>query len=112
MNDKHYQSGHLAGLRRFAVAITLFTILGHTWFGFEQSYAQPLVALAAAYSTQLFLETLEAWSYRRRPRFLGGGIRCFCDFLLSAHISGLAVAMLLYANSRLWVMAFAAAASI
>ncbi len=34
------------------------------------------------------------------------------DFLLSAHISALAVAMLLYANDRLWVVAFATAVAI
>ncbi len=34
------------------------------------------------------------------------------DFLLPAHITGLAVAMLLYANDRLWPIAFASAAAI
>ena len=34
------------------------------------------------------------------------------DFLLSAHISALAVSMLLYYSDRLWVVAFAAAVSI
>jgi Na+-translocating ferredoxin:NAD+ oxidoreductase RnfD subunit len=39
-------------------------------------------------------------------------VRDFTDFLLSAHISGLAVAMLLYANERLWPVVFATAAAI
>ena len=42
--DTHSKPDQLGGLRRFAVAITIFTLLGHLWFGFEQSYAQPLVA--------------------------------------------------------------------
>lgn len=101
----------LAGLRRFAVAITLLNILGHTVFGFEQSFAQPFVAVAAAYSMELIVELANAWAGKRRPVFLGG-VRNAVDFLLSAHISGLAVAMLLYANDRLWVVAFAAATAI
>lgn len=111
MNDKHYSASRLAGLRRFAVAITILNVLGHTALGFEQSFAQPLVALISAYATQLLLEAVDAWSNRRPPRFVGGWWR-LVDSLLSAHISGLAVAMLLYANDRLWVIAFAAAGAI
>ena len=65
--------------------------------GFEQAWATPLVALAAAYGTELLLETVDAWAKARRPRFLGSP-RMFVEFLLSAHISGLAVGMLLYSN--------------
>jgi hypothetical protein len=101
----------LAALRRFATAITILNILGHTVLGFEQSLAQPIVSLLAAYSTELLLETLLAWKQGRRPRFLGPGTT-FIDFMLSPHISGLAVAMLLYANDRLLPIAFAAAAAI
>src|SRR3974390_1475098 len=101
----------LAGLRRFAVAITILNLLGHFAFGFEQSYAQPLCALAAAYLMELLLETVDAQFNQRRPRFLGG-VRAFADFLLSAHITGLAVAMLLYSNERLWPTIFAAAAAV
>jgi len=104
-------SSRLAGLRRFAFAITLLNVLGHTVLGFEQSWAQPLVALAAAYSTELLLETVSAWAERRRARYRAGP-RVMVDFLLSAHISGLACAMLLYANSRLWPVAFAATCAI
>jgi hypothetical protein len=101
-----------AGLRRFAIAISILNILGHTVFGFEQSWATPFVALAAAYSTEMLLELVEARVSHRSPRFLGGGPVRFIDFLLSAHIGGLAVGMLLYANQRLWPVAFAAAAAI
>lgn len=101
----------LGGLRRFALAITVFNILGHVWFGFEQSYAQPLVSLASAYATQLLLDTLEAWVQRRRPRFTQS-LGALVTSLLSAHISALACAMLLYANEHLWVVAFASSTAI
>ncbi len=102
------QADRLGGLRRFAVAITVLNILGHTWFGFEQTWAHPLVGLATAYSCELLLELIDASSGRRSPRF-AGGVRQFVDFLLPAHITGLAVAMLLYTNDRLWPVAFGTA---
>jgi hypothetical protein len=110
-DDRWQGPDRLGGLRRFAVAITVLNVLGHTLFGFEQSWAQPLVALATAYSVELLLELVEARLVRRAPRFLGGAGKLM-DFLLSSHISGLAVAMLLYANERLAVIVFATAAAI
>jgi len=101
----------LGGLRRFAIAISILNILGHTVLGFEQSWAQPLVALATAYSLELLLEVLNCWSNGRKPAFTGS-LRSFIDFLLPAHISGLAVGMLVYANDRLWVVAFAVSVAI
>lgn len=101
----------LGGLRRFAIAISILNILGHTVLGFEQSWAQPLVALATAYSLELLFEVLNCWSTGRKPAFTGG-LKNFVDFLLPAHISALAVGMLTYANDRLWVVAFAAAVAI
>ena len=102
----------LAALRRFATAITILNVLGHTVLGFEQSLAQPVIALLAAYSTEILLEWLLARRLGCRPRFLGRGPTGLIDFLLSAHISGLAVAMLLYANDRLLPVAFAAVVAI
>ncbi len=96
----------LGGLRRFALAITALNVLGHTVFGFEQSWAQPLVALATAYTVELLLEAVDAWASGRSSRFTGS-LRDRVDFLLPAHITGLAVAMLLYANERLWPVVFA-----
>ncbi len=110
-NNTWYQSQRLAGLRRFAIAITFLNILGHTILGFEQSWAQPLVALATAYSVELLLETIDAWINRQQPRFIGS-FSNFIDFLLPAHITALAVAMLLYANERLLPIAFATAVAI
>jgi hypothetical protein len=106
------RADRLGGLRRFAIAITVLNILGHTFFGFEQSLAHPLVALASAYSTELLLEFIDARFNRRPLRFMGGGARRFVEFLLSAHITGLACAMLLYSNERLGPVAFAAVVAI
>jgi Na+-translocating ferredoxin:NAD+ oxidoreductase RnfD subunit len=105
------RTNRLAGLRRFAVAISLLNILGHTILGFEQSWAQPLVALVTAYSLEILLEWVDAWVNRRTPRF-AGSFGQLVDFLLSAHITGLAIAMLLYANERLLLIAFATAVAI
>ena len=106
------QDLRLAALRRFAFAITLLNVLGHTVLGFEQSWAAPLVGVATAYAAELLLETLLAWQQGRRPRYLGGGGVGAVDFLLSAHITGLAVSMLLYTGERLAPIAFAAAVAI
>jgi hypothetical protein len=101
----------LAALRRFAAAITILNLLGHTVLGFEQAWAHLAVSVATAYAMELLLESVDAWAGHRRPRFLGG-FGNLVKFLLSAHITGCAVAMLLYANSRLLPVAFAAAVAI
>ena len=98
--DKQYKPDQLGGLRRFALAITVFNLFGHVWFGFEQSYAQPLASIASAYVTQLVLDALGAWAQKRRPAFTRG-FGALVNSLLSAHISALACAMLLYANDRI-----------
>ena len=100
----------LPALRRFAAAITILNILGHIVFGFEQSWAQPTVALASAYATELALEIVGARAAGRQARFIGGW-RTFVDSLLSAHITGLAVAMLLYSSDQVGPIAFAAVAA-
>jgi hypothetical protein len=109
--DRWYGGDRLAGLRRFAVAITVLNVLGHTVLGFEQSWAQPLASLVAAYATELLLEAVDARAAARRPKYAGGW-RVLADFLLPAHISGLAVAMLLYANDRVAAVVFASVAAI
>jgi enediyne biosynthesis protein E5 len=100
-----------AALWRFATAITLLNILGHTYLGFEQSWAQPVGGLVTAYTLEIVLELLDAWASHRWPRFLGGW-RDFISHMLPAHITGLAVPMLLYANDRLWPIAMATAIAI
>ncbi len=113
MTERPAQSScnRLATLRRFAAAITILNVLGHTVLGFEQSWAQSLVALGVAYSVEILLEVVAAWS-EGRPRHFSGGIAKVVDFLLPAHISAMAVSMLLYANDRLAPIAFAAAVAI
>lgn len=101
----------LGALRRFATAITILNILGHTVLGFEQSWAHPIVGVLAAYAAEIFFELLICRQQGRRPRFLAGGTAPI-DFLLSAHISGLACSMLLYSNERLMPIAFAAVVAI
>ena len=112
VNEAGKRADRLGGLRRFAIAITVLNILGHAFFGFEQSLAQPIVALVSAYSVELLLEFIDARCNRRPLRFLGGGPRKFIEFLLSAHITGLACAMLLYANERLGPVIFASVVAI
>jgi Na+-translocating ferredoxin:NAD+ oxidoreductase RnfD subunit len=102
----------IAALRRFGTAITALTILGHALLGFEQGYAHPLVALGIAYSVEILLELIDAAASGRRVAFRGGGAVRLIDFLLPAHITGLACAMLLYPNERLWPVAFAAAVGV
>ena len=101
----------LAALRRFAITISVLNLLGHTVLGFENSWAQMVVAVLTAYFTELFLEIVDAWASKRTPRF-AGGITNFLDFLLPAHISGLAVSMLLYTGGLLLPFAFASAVAI
>lgn len=96
----------LVALRRFAGAITLLNVLGHTWFGFEQSWAQPLAAVLAGYLAELLLEGLDARARGARPRFAGSASALF-HFLLPAHITGLACSMLLYPNERIAPVVFA-----
>ncbi|MEQ9670292.1 MAG: hypothetical protein RLO19_18325 [Coleofasciculus sp. G2-EDA-02] len=66
-NTNGYKLIRLAGLRRFAIAITFLNLLGHTVLGFEQSWAQPLIALFTAYSTELILELIDA-KVNQRPQ--------------------------------------------
>jgi Na+-translocating ferredoxin:NAD+ oxidoreductase RnfD subunit len=101
----------LTALRRFAVSITAFTVLGHLLLGFEQSYLTPVVALATAYLLSLVLEQADAWAQRRPARWRGS-FTDLVNFLLPAHIAALACAMLLYANQRLWPTVFAVTVAI
>src|SRR5262245_8551014 len=102
---------HLTALKRFAIAITVLNMLGHTVLGFEQAWLHPVVALGAAYGTELLLECVGCLFLRRTPRFVGSFSRLVI-FLLPAHISGLAVSMLLYPNKNFLVIAFAAVVAI
>lgn len=97
------------GLRTSATLATVFTILGHTVFGFEQPVAQVFVALATGYTCALFFEWVDARACGITPGYAGGGWRKVVDFLLSAHMTSITLSFLLYFNQRLWIMALAVA---
>ena len=102
----------LAALRRFAVTITVLNLLGRSVLGFENSWAQMVVALLAAYATEIILELVDAGANKKGPRFSDGGVTNFVDFLLPAHISGMAISMLLYCGDLLLPFAFASVVAI
>ena len=102
----------LAALRRFAITITVLNLLGRTILGFENSWAQMFVALLMAYFAEIVLELVDAFANKKTPRFMGSGVTNFIDFLLPAHISGMAVSMLLYCGDLLLPFAFASAVAI
>lgn len=96
----------ITALKRFAISITIFNIFGYTVLGFEQPWLWPLMALAVGYSLEIALEVIGARVEDRQPRFLGDGVRGFVEFLFPAHITSLAVNMLLYANDQPWPVIF------
>lgn len=93
-------------LRRFALSITAFTVVGHLLLGFEQSPATPLAAVATSYALALLLERLDSWARDKTPEY-AGGLPNLLTFLLPPHITALACAMLLYGNASLWPYLFA-----
>ncbi|MDT0263238.1 enediyne biosynthesis protein UnbU [Jatrophihabitans lederbergiae] len=93
-------------LRNFALSITIFNVFGYALLGFEQPYMWPVFALLTGYAVEITFELISAWAYQRRPRFLGGGPRGIYEFLLPAHITALAVNMLLYANNQILPVIF------
>ena len=95
----------------FASLITIWTILGHTVLGWEQSPATPVVGVATAVVVTLILEWVRAWSRDETPLFLRDR-QSLVSLLLPALIPGLAVAMLLYPNERLMPIVFASTLSI
>lgn len=97
------------GVLPFAIAITALNLLGHLWLGFEQPWATPFVAVGTAYACELAIEVaINGWHGAR----FRGSWRHLLHFLLPAHISGLAVGMLLFAGENFVVIAFAAAVAI
>jgi hypothetical protein len=93
-------------LRNFAISLSVFNIIGYAYLGFEQPWLWPFLAIATGYTTELVLEAISAWSEGRAPRYKGKGMRGLYEFLLPAHITSLAVNMLLYANDLWWPVMF------
>ncbi|WP_328646768.1 enediyne biosynthesis protein [Amycolatopsis sp. NBC_00348] len=96
----------ITALRRFAISITIFNILGYTVLGFEQPWIFPFVALAVSYTTEIVLETINARVTNRPVRYRGGGFKGLVEFLFPAHITALALNMLTYVNDHIWAMIF------
>ncbi|WP_435623183.1 hypothetical protein [Flagellimonas sp.] len=105
------QNNRIKALQRFALAISVLNIAGFTFLGFEQSYAHPILSLATAYFLEILFEIIEAKNQGRDFKFAGGAKK-FINFLLPAHITALAVAMLLYTNQQFEVQIFATAFAI
>jgi len=98
---------HITALRRFAISISAFNIAGYIFLGFEQPWIWPIVAVATGYTVEILLELIGARVEGRAPRFQGGGVKGMMEFLYPAHITSLALNMLIYVNDRIWVMMFA-----
>ena len=97
----------ITALRRFAISMSIFNVVGFWLLGFEQPWLWPLIALATGYSVEIVLEAIGAVAEKRPARFRGGGPLGLVNFLLPAHITSLAVNMLIYVNDRVLVMIFA-----
>jgi hypothetical protein len=93
-------------LKRFAMSMSIFNILGYTVLGFEQPWIWPFIALATGYTVETVLEAVAAMVDGRAPRYRGNGWRGVMEFLLPAHITSLAMNMLIYVNDQVWVMMF------
>ncbi len=102
----------IKALRNFAISITVFNIFGYTVLGFEQPWLWPFVALATGYTLEIVLETVGARAEGRVPRYLGNGPRGLIQFLYPAHITSLAVNMLIYVNDQILVLMFGVAIAI
>ena len=95
----------------FAILLIVWTIVGHLFLGFEQSYAHSIAGMVSAMATQLLLEWVDSIATKRPARFAGGIVN-FLNFMPPAIITGLACAMLLYPNDRIAPIVFASVLSI
>lgn len=102
----------ITALRRFAISISILNIVGYTLLGFEQPWLYPFIALATAYATEIWLEAIGARVQDRPARFRGNGFKGLAEFLLPAHITGLALNMLIYTNTRWQVVVFGVAVAV
>lgn len=93
------------GLRTSATLATVFTIFGHAWFGFEQALAHVGTALLAGYASALLFEYVDARAMGRKPGWTGGGPLKLVDWLLSAHMTSITMAFLMYTADHYLVLA-------
>jgi Na+-translocating ferredoxin:NAD+ oxidoreductase RnfD subunit len=106
-NPRH----RLFALWYFTSLMTLWNVVGHTVLGFEQSWAAPIVAIAASVVVSMLLDWVDARAKGRDLRFTGS-VTDFLNFLPACLIPGFACSMLLYSNERLWPLIFAVVLSI
>lgn len=111
-NPPRHDPKVIKALRNFAISITVFNLLGFTVFGFEQPWTWPFIALLTGYTVEIGLELIGARAEGRPPRFLGNGVRGLLEFLYPAHITSLALNMLIYVNDRVLAMMFGVAVAI
>jgi hypothetical protein len=93
-------------LRNFAISMTILNVLGYTVLGFEQPWTWPIFSILLGYTLEISIEMISAWSQKRKLAFTGNGARGVFTFLLPAHITALAVNLLLYSNDQFWPIAF------
>ncbi|HYN97058.1 MAG TPA: hypothetical protein VES42_24730, partial [Pilimelia sp.] len=112
LNPPRHDAKVVTALRRFAISMSVFNIIGYTILGFEQPWLWPFVALATGYAMELGLEVIGSRAEGRPARFTGNGVRGFVEFLLPAHITSLAVNMLTYPQDQVLVMMFGVAVAV
>ncbi|WP_271220662.1 enediyne biosynthesis protein [Streptosporangium carneum] len=96
----------IIALRNFAISITVFNTVGYVLLGFEQPWLWPFIALATGYTVEIVLEYIAARVEGRAPRYAGNGKRGMVEFLYPAHITSLAMNMLIYVNDQVLVLIF------
>ena len=95
----------------FGILIGVWTIAGHTYLGFEQSWTAPVAAVVTSFAMTIIIEWARAWSAGQVPRFMTG-FQGVASLLLPVWPPALAVAMLLYPGDRVWPIVFAIAVAI
>ena len=101
----------LFALWYFTTLMTFWNILGHSYLGFEQSWATPIVAVTTAIAVSMLLDWIDACAVGRQVRY-AASVGDFLNFLPACLIPGFPCGMLLYANERLWPVVFAVVLSI
>ncbi len=117
MNAKHFNTTllfypnnnpklRLFALWYFTTLMIVWNIVGHTFLGFEQSWATPVTAITTAILVSMLLDWVDARATGRSVRF-AGSLPDFLNFLPACLIPGFACGMLLYPNERLSPVIFA-----
>lgn len=95
----------------FVSLMVIWNLLGHTVLGFEQSWAQMLVAVGSALAAQIGFDWIDA-KLRQREFRLKRNPLALLSFFAPALISGFAIGMLLFPNKLLEPFAFASVLAI